>query len=108
MALTGEEKGLMGSKWYAEHPLIPLRQTVFDFDCDGAGYNDKTLATIIGLERTSAEADIIKACTAFGLKAGEILHLSKICMSAPTITILQEKAFRRLTSLQALNHSTQK
>ncbi len=70
MALTGEEKGLLGSKWYAEHPLVPLRQTVFDFDCDGAGYNDKTLATIIGLERTTAEVDIIKACTAFGLKAG--------------------------------------
>ncbi len=70
MALTGEEKGLLGSKWYAEHPLIPLRQTVFNFNCDGAGYNDKTIATIIGLERTTAEADIVKACAAFGLKAG--------------------------------------
>ena len=70
MALTGEEKGLLGSAWYADHPLVPLRQTVFDFDCDGAGYNDKTVATVIGLERTSAEGDIAKACEAFGLKAG--------------------------------------
>lgn len=70
MALTGEEKGLLGSAWYADHPLVPLRQTVFNFDCDGAGYNDKTVATVIGLERTSAEADISKACVAFGLKAG--------------------------------------
>ena len=70
MALTGEEKGLLGSAWYADHPLVPLNQTVFDFDCDGAGYNDKTVATVIGLERTSAEADISKACAAFGLKAG--------------------------------------
>ena len=70
MALTGEEKGLLGSAWYADHPLVPLRQTIFDFDCDGAGYNDKTVATVIGLERTSAEGDIAKACEAFGLKAG--------------------------------------
>ncbi len=70
MALTGEEKGLLGSLWYADHPLVPLNQTIFDFDCDGAGYNDKSVATVIGLERTSAEADISKACEAFGLKAG--------------------------------------
>ena len=70
MALTAEEKGLLGSEWYADHPLVPLSQTVFDFDCDGAGYNDKTVATVIGLERTTAESNIVKACEAFGLKAG--------------------------------------
>ncbi|CAN5456714.1 M20/M25/M40 family metallo-hydrolase [soil metagenome] len=70
MALTGEEKGLLGSAWYADHPLVPLNQTVFNFDCDGAGYNDTSVATVIGLERTSAEANIAKACVAFGLKAG--------------------------------------
>jgi hypothetical protein len=69
VALTGEERGLLGSAWYAEHPLIPLKQTVFNMDCDGAGYNDKSVVTIIGLERTTAEADISKACEAFGLKA---------------------------------------
>ncbi len=71
MALTAEEKGLLGSEWYADHPLVPLRQTVFDFDCDGAGYNDKSVATVIGLERTSAESNISKACAAFGLAAGK-------------------------------------
>lgn len=71
MALTGEEKGLLGSAYYADHPLVPLEQTVFNMDCDGAGYNDKTVATIIGLERTSAEASIMKACEAFGLKAAK-------------------------------------
>ena len=69
MALTAEEKGLLGSAWYAEHPLIPLEKTIFDLDCDGAGYNDTTVTTVIGLERTSAEMDIAKANTQFGLKA---------------------------------------
>jgi hypothetical protein len=69
LALTAEEQGLLGSAWYAEHPLVPLKQTVFNFNCDGAGYNDKTMATVIGLERTTAGTDLTKACEAFGLKA---------------------------------------
>jgi hypothetical protein len=69
IALTGEEKGLLGSKYYSENPVVPLNKTVFNFNCDGAGYNDVTMATIIGMERTTAEADLAKACQAFGLKA---------------------------------------
>lgn len=69
IALTGEEKGLLGSKYYAENPVVPLNKTVFNFNCDGAGYNDVTMATIIGMERTTAEADLAKACSAFGIKA---------------------------------------
>lgn len=69
LALTAEEKGLLGSAWYAEHPLVPMKQTVFNFNCDGAGYNDTNIVTIIGLERTSQEGNIATACEAFGLKA---------------------------------------
>lgn len=69
LAVTAEEKGLLGSSWYSDHPLIPLKQCVFNFNCDGAGYNDKTIATVVGLERTTAEADLTKGCAAFGLKA---------------------------------------
>lgn len=69
LGLTAEEAGLLGSSWYADHPLIPLKQTVFNFNCDGAGYNDTTITTVIGMERTTAEPEIAKACEAFGLKA---------------------------------------
>jgi len=68
MALCGEEKGLLGSKWYVEHPLVPLNQTVYNLDCDGAGYNDTSIVTLIDVNRTSADAMLTKACTAFGLK----------------------------------------
>ena len=67
LALTGEEKGLLGSEWYANHPLIPLKQTVLDFNCDGAGYNDKTIITLIDLNRTSVDELIRKAAQSFGL-----------------------------------------
>ncbi|SEL42463.1 PA domain-containing protein [Aquimarina amphilecti] len=66
---TGEEKGLLGSKWYVEHPMIPLHKIVYCFNSDNGGYNDTSIATIVGLERTTASEDIKKAATPFGLKA---------------------------------------
>ncbi len=68
LAVTGEEKGLLGSEWYSNHPLIPLNQTVFNYNCDGAGYNDKTIATVIDLKRTSVDELLRKACITFGLE----------------------------------------
>ncbi len=69
VALTAEEKGLLGSAWYVAHPLVPLSQTVFNLNTDGAGYNDTTKVTAIGLERTTAEQSITEASQAFGLEA---------------------------------------
>ncbi|GAB4014988.1 M28 family metallopeptidase [Spirosoma koreense] len=67
LALTGEEVGLLGSKYYSDHPLVPLRQTVFDLNTDGAGYSDTTLISVIGLDRTGARAEIEAGAKAFGL-----------------------------------------
>ena len=33
-AFTGEEKGLLGSRWYVAHPTIPLAQTAADINLD--------------------------------------------------------------------------
>lgn len=67
LAVTAEEKGLLGSEWYSNHPLIPLKQTVFNLNCDGAGYNDTTIVTLIDFNRTSADESLKEACAAFGL-----------------------------------------
>ena len=66
---TAEEKGLLGSKYYVENPLLPLDQMVYCFNSDNGGYNDTSLATIIGLERTTAGKHIKNAAETFGLKA---------------------------------------
>lgn len=66
---TAEEKGLLGSKYYVEHPVFPLNQIVYGFNTDGGGYNNTSLATIIGLNRTTAQKHIVKGAAAFGLKA---------------------------------------
>jgi hypothetical protein len=70
VALTSEEKGLLGSKWYTENPLIPLNKTVLSINCDGVGYNDKTILTSISWGRTSSDPIVTKAAKSFGLGVG--------------------------------------
>ena len=68
---TGEEIGLLGSKYYVENPLVPLKQCVFNLDCDGAGYDDTTMLTTIGLSRTDAKTELEASAKAFGLKISD-------------------------------------
>ncbi|MEQ8907094.1 M28 family peptidase [Ekhidna sp.] len=66
---TGEEKGLLGSKYFVDNSPIELNKMVYCFNSDNGGYNDTSKATIIGLGRTTADEMIIEACKAFGLEA---------------------------------------
>lgn len=97
---TGEEKGLLGSEYYVEHPVVPLKQMVYCFNSDNGGYNNKSLATIIGLTRTTAEKNITTAVAAFGLKAiedpapeqglfdrSDNVHFAKKGIPAPTFSL---------------------
>lgn len=68
-AWTAEEKGLHGSAYYADNPFVPLEQTIYNLNIDGAGYNDTTKVTVIGLGRTEADDELITAADAFGLEA---------------------------------------
>lgn len=68
-ACTGEEIGLLGSRYYAEHPLVPLDKTIFNLNIDNAGYNDKSIVTIFGFGRTGTDEEIQEASQRYGLKA---------------------------------------
>jgi len=70
MALTSEEKGLLGSKWYVEHPVLPLNKHVLNINCDGVGYNDTSILTSISLGKTTTDPIVKKAAKAFGLGLG--------------------------------------
>ena len=41
LAVTGEEKGLLGSTYYVTHPVIPLQNTITDLNIDMIGRVDK-------------------------------------------------------------------
>ena len=66
---TAEEKGLLGSAYFANNPLIPLNQVVYNLNIDNAGYNDTSIITVIGLGRTTADFMINEAVAEFGLTA---------------------------------------
>ncbi|RAI93979.1 M28 family peptidase [Algoriphagus yeomjeoni] len=66
---TAEEKGLLGSAYFAANPLIPLDKIIYNLNIDGAGYNDTSVITVIGLGRTTADDLVAEAVADFGLKA---------------------------------------
>ena len=61
MTVSGEEKGLLGSEWYTEHPVFPLDSTVADLNIDMIGRVDSahidsgSYVYVIGSGRISGE-----------------------------------------------------
>ena len=68
IALTGEEKGLLGSRYYADHPKIPLEKTVFTLNIDNSGYTDTESITLLDTNRTNIDALVYQAASEVGLK----------------------------------------
>jgi Zn-dependent M28 family amino/carboxypeptidase len=47
LAVTAEEKGLLGSKYYAENPLYPLNRTLANINIDGANQFGPTSDVVV-------------------------------------------------------------
>jgi hypothetical protein len=52
-AMTAEERGLFGSRFYVEHPLVPLAQTVAVINLDMIARNPPDTAGFLGKDYTS-------------------------------------------------------
>lgn len=65
LAFTGEEKGLLGSKWYTSNPVFPLANTVCDLNIDMIGRTDPAhekdpnYIYVIGSDKLSSELKTI-------------------------------------------------
>jgi hypothetical protein len=61
MPVTGEEKGLMGSEYYTDHPVFPLLNTVADLNIDMIGrldndhLNNPNYVYLIGSDKLSMD-----------------------------------------------------
>ena len=56
LSVTAEEKGLLGSRYYAEHPLYPLAKTVANINMDGVNFYARTHdIEVIGSGSTTIE-----------------------------------------------------
>ena len=67
MTVVGEEKGLLGSGWYVNHPVIPLAKTIADLNTDMVGRVDKkyddlknpNYVYVIGSDKISTQLDSV-------------------------------------------------
>jgi hypothetical protein len=48
MTVFGEEKGLLGSRYYGRHPLFPIEKTVADINLEQVGRTDSTEGPQVG------------------------------------------------------------
>ncbi len=59
LAVTAEEKGLLGAKYYAEHPLYPLNKTIANINKDGINQWGKTKdMTVVGLGNSTLDDEL--------------------------------------------------
>ena len=63
LSVTGEEQGLLGSQYYAEHPLYPLARTAMDINMDGMNVNGRT-RDIVMIGKGNSTLDEVVADTA--------------------------------------------
>ncbi|MFL6231479.1 MAG: M28 family metallopeptidase [Pyrinomonadaceae bacterium] len=67
VSVTAEEKGLLGSKYYASNPLYPLNKTLADINMDEANQWGRTRdLTIVGLGNTTLDDVAQEAATIQG------------------------------------------
>ncbi len=68
LAVTAEEKGLLGSEFYVDNPIFPLSRTVANFNFDIIGLGDSTGLVVYGQERSSLGEVVEKAAQQLNLK----------------------------------------
>jgi Zn-dependent M28 family amino/carboxypeptidase len=99
LAVTAEEKGLLGSDYFAHYPTVPRQSLVADINMDGASvfYTFKDIVPL-GAEHTTMDQAVNRAASALGLKVSpdpmpeqvnfiRADHYSFVRQGIPAITI---------------------
>ena len=60
LTVSGEEKGLWGSDWFAEHPPVPVQQMVANVNIDMVGRNWTDTIVAIGREHSDLGATLAR------------------------------------------------
>jgi Zn-dependent M28 family amino/carboxypeptidase len=74
VALFGEELGLLGSRYYAQHPVFPLARTVADINLEQLGRTDVDngirvgLVNVTGYDYTTLPGELKKAGEEFDIQ----------------------------------------
>ncbi|WP_415908569.1 M28 family peptidase [Oleiharenicola sp. Vm1] len=75
LSVTAEEKGLLGSRYYAENPLYPLTQTLANINIDGANqFGPTSDMTTIGFGASTIDDIGVAVAKAMGRTMGPEAH----------------------------------
>lgn len=67
LAVTSEEEGLLGSAYYAQHPIYPLNKTVANLNMDAFSALGATKdVSVVGIGQTEIEDYVEKSAAKFG------------------------------------------
>jgi Zn-dependent M28 family amino/carboxypeptidase len=67
LAVTAEEKGLLGARYYAMNPLYPLNKTLANINMDGINQWGRTKdITVVGLGNSTLDDLLLEACKTQG------------------------------------------
>lgn len=72
VALFGEELGLLGSRYYGAHPLVPLARTIADINLEHLGRTDSSVGPHVGMVNFTGHdySDIPSIFTKAGERVG--------------------------------------
>ncbi len=66
IAFSGEEEGLLGSRWFVDHPLLPLERVVAMINMDMVGRSKKNYVAAIGSGTSPAFAEFFDSHKGLG------------------------------------------
>lgn len=91
--LTGEEKGLLGSTYYLDHPVVPLHKTIANINIDGLALFEMFHDVIgIGAEYSSLEDHLAQVAATFDL---QVSQFPLGCMALEAFARSDQIAFAR-------------
>ncbi|MCK9280001.1 MAG: M28 family peptidase [Melioribacteraceae bacterium] len=117
LLLTGEEKGLLGARYYTDNPIIPLYKTIANVNIDGIAAFDKFKSVVgVGSNFSTLEEFLIKSNTEMGLEIDSIPRefaseeaftqsdqFAFALAGIPSILILEGTEYEMITSEEGIN-----
>ena len=101
LSVTAEEQGLLGSEYYAEHPLYPVSRTAANINMDGMNVWGKTRdITEIGQGKSTLDEVVAEVADEQGGRCGRSRAGERVITIAPTISVSRKWAFRRSIRMQ--------
>ncbi len=116
LMVTGEEKGLLGSTYYIDHPAVPLYRTIANLNVDGLAMFDEFNDIVgVGHELSDLDETLKETANQLGLLTSPVPQQFMVSESfarsdqisfakagIPSILIMDGLQYKRLTPVQGL------